>query len=95
MRSILGYAFHRRGCFCIGSQVDFRRRPVLLIGNVTGKFADGISNFFETILVKRATLGIDLRELQTLQSDLIIIRRQRPFFQELLGLFGSFRRVAR
>src|ERR1700737_1214909 len=69
------------------------RRQVLLIGNVAGKFTDGVSNLCETFRVKGAALSISLRQLQTLQGDLIIVRSQRPFFQELFGLFGSFRRV--
>ena len=43
---------------------------------------------------KRAALGIGLRQLQTLQGDLVIVRSQRPFLQKLFGFFGSFRRIA-
>ena len=53
--------------------MDFRRRPVIVVGKVAGKFADSVSNLCETLLVKRTALGINLRELQTLQSDLIIV----------------------
>ena len=53
--------------------MDFCRRPVLLVGKVVGKFSDGVSNLCETLQVKRAALGINLRELQTLQSDLIVV----------------------
>ena len=53
--------------------MGLRRRPVIQIGKVAGKFADGVSNLGETFLVKRATLGINLRKLQTLQGDLIIV----------------------
>src|SRR5450631_4851975 len=75
--------------------MDFRRRPVIVVGKFTGKFADSVSNLCETLLVKRAALGINLRELQTLQSDFIIVRGQRTFFEEFLRLFGSFCRVTR
>ena len=44
--------------------------------------------------VQNATFGVDLSKLQSFQGDLIIVGRQRPLFQKLLGLFGSFGGIA-
>jgi len=73
MRGVFSHAIYCGRGLCIGGQMGLRRRPVIQIGKVAGKFADGVSNLGETFLVKRATLGINLRKLQTLQGDLIIV----------------------
>jgi hypothetical protein len=61
MHYIFGNAFYRGRRLCICGRTNFCWRSVILIGNVGCKFADGVSNLVETFLVKRASLGINLR----------------------------------
>src|SRR6478752_4123303 len=63
---IFSNALYRRRCLCIGGHTYLRRRSVIVIRNVAGKFANGISDLCEAFLVKRAALCVDLRQLQTL-----------------------------
>src|SRR5260370_33330781 len=45
-------------------------------------------------MVERAAFSINLSKLQPLQGDLIVIGRERSFFEKLFGFFGGFGRVS-
>ena len=45
--------------------------------------------------VERATIEVCLGELKTLQDHFIVIGRKGPFFEKLLGVIESFRRIFR
>ncbi len=65
-----------------------------MIREIIGKFGDGVSNLREALTVKRSAFGISLSKLQALQGNLIVVGRERPFFQEFFGFLGGLRRVA-
>jgi hypothetical protein len=78
----------------LGARVgDFRQRTVILFRDVIGKFANGISNLCETLMIGRTAFGISLSQLQPLKSHLIIIGTKRALLQKFLCLFARLGRI--
>lgn len=69
-------------------------RSVVMIGQVADQGGDRLLDMNELCGRKRAARGIGGRKLQPLQRDLVVIRGERAFLEQSLGLIEHLVRIA-